>query len=130
MEKGQDNPGPGYVSNAVFIIDANDRVRYHAVLDARVMHNIEEIQRVVNALRATDSGNGIAMAKWKDNSDTVPNNRMAIENWYKNGGNKDAQAKGEDVRTDEQLASKQADAFWEYKYGSLVLTENIVENIN
>ena len=79
---GEDHPGPGYCANAVFIVDRNDRVRYHEVLDARLMLDLEEIARVVSALKATDSGDWLAMPTWKVNSDSVINSKENVKEWY------------------------------------------------
>jgi len=76
-----DHPGSGYCANSVFIIDKFDRVRYHSVIDARCAHDLNELARVVNALKATDSGK-LAMAGWKKESDSVTNTRREIMNWY------------------------------------------------
>ena len=76
-----DHPGSGYCANAVFVIDKYDKVRYHSVLDARCVHDLDELARVVNALKATDSGK-LAMAGWKTESDSVANTRRDIMNWY------------------------------------------------
>ena len=132
MSSGHDNPGPGYVSNAVFIVDCHDRVRYHAVLDAKLLHNIEEIQRIIHALRATDNGAGIAMANWKDKMDTVANNRKSVAQWYAN--NKMPKPVKDHLKTTTEkqepgdLPQPQPNSLWEYKSGSMVLTEmNVAE---
>ena len=89
-----DHPGSGYCANSVFVIDKFDRVRYHSVLDARCVHDLDELARVVNALKATDSGK-LAMAGWKKESDSVANTRKEIMNWYnpKEGVNNEDQSK-------------------------------------
>ena len=89
-----DHPGSGYCANSVFVIDKFDRVRYHSVLDARCVHNLDELARVVNALKATDTGK-LAMAGWKTESDSVANTRREIMNWYnpKESDNKEDQSK-------------------------------------
>lgn len=80
--KGEDHPGPGYCANSVFIVDGNDRVRYHSVLDARLGHDLDEIARVVKAFKATDGGSSLAMSTWKDSSDSVENSKDRIKEWY------------------------------------------------
>ena len=96
-----DHPGSGYCANSVFVIDKFDRVRYHSVLDARCVHDLDELARVVNALKATDSGK-IAMAGWKGESDSVTNTRGEIMNWY----NPKKRANNEDQGTLSKLISK------------------------
>ena len=76
-----DHPGSGYCANSVFVIDKFDRIRYQSILDARCLHDIDELARVVNALKATDSGK-LAMAGWKKDSDSVENTKSEIMNWY------------------------------------------------
>ena len=77
---GLDHPGPGYCANAAFIVDRFDKVRYHSVLDARCVHDLDELARVVKALRATDEGM-LAMVDWKDDSNSVKNSKKAILKW-------------------------------------------------
>ena len=77
---GLDHPGPGYCANAAFIVDRFDKVRYHSVLDARCVHDLDELARVVKALRATDEGM-LAMVDWKDDSNSVENSKKAISKW-------------------------------------------------
>ena len=77
---GLDHPGPGYCANAAFIVDRFDKVRYHSVLDARCVHDLDELARVVKALRATDEGM-LAMVDWKDDSNSVENSKKAILKW-------------------------------------------------
>ncbi len=48
-----------------------DRVRHHTVLDSRVAFNVEELVRLVAAYGATDGGQGLAMADWREEGDTV-----------------------------------------------------------
>ena len=87
-----DHPGSGYCANSAFVIDKFDRVRYHSVLDARCVHDLDELARVVNALKATDSGK-LAMAGWKRESDSVANTRKEILNWYNPKDNEEDQSK-------------------------------------
>ena len=82
QESGQDHTGAGFSANSVFIIDSIDRVRYHCVLDSRVAFNIEEVLRVVRALRVTDDGGKLAMAGFKKEEDAVNNEIRAIKNFY------------------------------------------------
>ena len=79
---GLDHPGPGYCANAAFIVDKFDKVRYHSVLDARCVHDLDELARVVNALKATDNGK-LAMVDWKDDSYSVENSKEAISKWQR-----------------------------------------------
>ena len=46
----------GFPANSVFIVDGEDRVRHHTVLDSRVAFSVEEVARLVEAFRATDGG--------------------------------------------------------------------------
>ena len=91
QESGQDHTGAGFSANSVFIIDHVDRVRYHCVLDSRVAFNIEEVVRVMRALRTTDGGGKLAMAGFSKENDAVNNEIRAIENFYgrKYGGEVD-----------------------------------------
>ena len=79
---GLDHPGPGYCANAAFIVDKFDKVRYHSVLDARCVHDLDELARVVNALKATDNGK-LAMVDWKDDSYSIENSKEAISEWQR-----------------------------------------------
>jgi len=72
----------GYPANSVFIIDSQDRVRYHCVLDSRVAFNVGEIARLVRAFQATDGGKSLAMADWKGEEDTVLNRIPNIKHYY------------------------------------------------
>ena len=46
----------GFPANSVFIVDGEDRVRHHTVLDSRVAFSVEEVARLVEAYKATDGG--------------------------------------------------------------------------
>ena len=46
-------------------------MRHHTVLDSRVAFNVEELVRLVAAYGATDRGQGLAMADWREEGDTV-----------------------------------------------------------
>merc|ERR550534_3677869 len=72
----------GFPANSVFIVDSEDRVRHHTVLDPRVGWNLEEIARLVSAFRSTDGGQGLAMSGWQSAKDTVENKIPAIANFY------------------------------------------------
>jgi len=72
----------GFPANSVFIVDSQDRVRHHTVLDPRVGWNMEEVARLVAAFRDTDGGEGLAMAGWKGEQDTVDNQIPAIAHFY------------------------------------------------
>ena len=96
-----DHPGSGYCANAVFVIDKFDKVRFHSVLDARCVHDLDELARVVDALKATDSGK-LAMAGWQKESDSVANTRREIMNWY----NPMERANNEDQSALSKLMSK------------------------
>ena len=72
----------GYPANSVFIIDGNDRVRYHCVLDSRVGFNIEEITRLVKAFKETDGGKTLAMEGWKSKEDNVGNDIDSVKHFY------------------------------------------------
>ena len=146
--KGEDHPGPGYCANAVFIIDRNDRVRYHEVLDARLMLDLDEIARVVRALMATDGGNKLAMPTWKDNSDSVMNSKEKVKEFYsaktddKKAGSKKSGWTGwsgwfnnsknvaESESSDSEKGSESGsvvagvDATWKYDSGALILSPN------
>merc|ERR1719500_666310 len=72
----------GFPANSVFIVDSEDRVRHQTVLDPRVGWNMEEVARLVAAYRDTDGGEGLAMAGWKVEQDTVENQIPAIARFY------------------------------------------------
>jgi len=72
----------GFPANSVFIVDSEDRVRHHTVLDPRVGWNMEEVTRLVAAYRDTEGGQGLAMAGWKEEQDTVDNQIPAIARFY------------------------------------------------
>jgi len=72
----------GFPANSVFIVDSEDRVRHHTVLDPRVGWNLEEVARLVSAFRSTDGGQGLAMSGWQSAKDTVENKIPAIANFY------------------------------------------------
>ena len=87
----------GFPANSVFIVDGEDRVRHHTVLDSRVAFSVEEVARLVAAYRATDGGQvrlvvmvtvllplpqHLAMADWASEQDTVDNTVPAIQHYY------------------------------------------------
>merc|ERR1719234_2236098 len=72
----------GFPANSVFIVDSEDRVRHHTVLDPRVGWNIDEVARLVAAFRSTDGGQVLAMAGWEGEEDTVDNQIPAIAHFY------------------------------------------------
>merc|ERR550534_2601358 len=72
----------GFPANSVFIVDSEDRVRHHTVLDPRVGWNLEEVARLVSAFRSTDGGQGLAMSGWQSAKDTVENKIPSIANFY------------------------------------------------
>jgi len=72
----------GFPANSVFIVDSEDRVRHHTVLDPRVGWNLQEVARLVSAFRSTDGGQSLAMAGWQSDKDTVENKIPAIANFY------------------------------------------------
>ena len=37
MDSNADHPGAGYCANAVFIVDNSNRIRYHEVMDVKMM---------------------------------------------------------------------------------------------
>jgi len=72
----------GFPANSVFIVDSEDRVRHHTVLDPRAGWNMEEVARLVAAYRQTDGGQHLAMAGWESEQDTVDNKIPAIAHFY------------------------------------------------
>ena len=58
LRPGEDQlPRHWRAANAVFVVDGKDRVQHHTVLDSRVY-------------RATDGGQGLSMADWREEGDT------------------------------------------------------------
>ena len=51
MDSNADHPGAGYCANAVFIVDNFNRIRYHEVMDVKMMHDIDELTRFHNLQR-------------------------------------------------------------------------------
>jgi len=82
MDSNTDHPGAGYCANAVFIVDNFNKIRYHEVMDARMTHDIDELRRIVQALKITDLGEEIAMAGWQNKNDSVSNSRKEIKKWH------------------------------------------------
>jgi len=72
----------GFPANSVFIVDSEDRVRHHTVLDPRVGWNLQEVARLVSAFRSTDGAQGLAMSGWQSMKNTVENKIPAIANFY------------------------------------------------
>ena len=82
MDSNADHPGAGYCANAVFIVDNFNRIRYHEVVDVKMMHDIDELKRIVQALKITDMGEKITMAGGKNSNDSVINSRKELKKWY------------------------------------------------
>ena len=82
----------GFPANSVFIVDGEDRVRHHTVLDSRAAFSVGEVARLVEAFRATDGGQVsspsgtphqyLAMAGWRGEEDTVTNTVPSIQHFY------------------------------------------------
>ena len=82
----------GFPANSVFIVDGEDRVRHHTVLDSRAAFSVDEVARLVAAYKATDGGQvsspattppqHLAMAGWKEEGDTVTNDVPSIQHFY------------------------------------------------